>query len=123
MEPSQWHEGRTTDAFTPVGRGFDYSLGFIGGGEDHNTSGCPGNRDLSYGWPNGTQTPACGLPYTYTGHIFSDAAVRFIKKADASAPLFLYMALHNTHEPFESPWEYRAPFLWMTPRTSAIARC
>lgn len=103
-------QGEATDAFTPVGRGFDQSLGFLGGGEDHNTSGAPNHVDLSYGWPNGTQTPAFGMPYTYTGHIFSEAAVRFITGADRLRPIFLFAALHNTHEPFEAPWEYRAPF-------------
>lgn len=51
----KWHQGLYTPEYTPVGRGFDHSLGFLEGGEDHNTSKTFGNWckrgevDLSYG--------------------------------------------------------------------------
>ena len=101
---------------TPPGRGFDSSLGFLTGGEDHWTStiGMPcasagGGRtvDLSYGWSsNRSVVPAVGLNGTYTGHTFSNRAVQLIRDHERSAPLFLYIALHNTHAPVESPPEY-----------------
>jgi hypothetical protein len=33
----QWHQGSASPKWTPVGRGFDQSWGFLGGGEDHFT--------------------------------------------------------------------------------------
>ena len=57
----KWHQGLYTPEFTPVGRGFDHSFGFLEGGEDHNTSKTFGNwcRALAHplptarsvGWP------------------------------------------------------------------------
>ena len=31
----KWHQGLYAPQYTPVGRGFDYSFGFLEGGEDH----------------------------------------------------------------------------------------
>jgi len=63
--------------------------------------------DLSYGWSsNRSVVPAVGLNGTYTGHTFSNRAVQLIRDHERSAPLFLYIALHNTHAPIESPPEY-----------------
>eukprot|EP00041_Stephanoeca_diplocostata_P036965 m.1375855 g.1375855 ORF g.1375855 m.1375855 type:complete len:654 (+) comp24961_c0_seq4:97-2058(+) len=62
----KWHQGLYTPQYTPVGRGFDYSFGFLEGGEDHNMSTTFGNYckhdevDLSYGAPNTN-----GIPYPY----------------------------------------------------------
>ena len=39
---------------------------------------------------------------TYTGTRFLDAAVEYINTHDATAPLFMYLALHNTHAPIEA---------------------
>ena len=113
----KWHNGFYEYDMTPPGRGFDSSLGFLTGGEDHWTStiGMPcasagGGRstvDLSYGWSsNRSVVPAVGLNGTYTGHTFSNRAVQLIRDHERSAPLFLYIALHNTHAPIESPPEY-----------------
>ena len=33
----KWHQGSAYREWTPVGRGFDESYGFLGGGEDHFT--------------------------------------------------------------------------------------
>ena len=112
----KWHNGFYEYDMTPPGRGFDSSLGFLTGGEDHWTStiGMPCNKgggrntvDLSYGWSsNRSVVPAVGLNGTYTGHTFSNRAVQLIRDHERSAPLFLYIALHNTHAPIESPPEY-----------------
>ena len=121
----KWHNGFYEYDMTPPGRGFDSSLGFLTGGEDHWTStiGMPCNEetggvdlgvevgrstvDLSYGWSsNRSVVPAVGLNGTYTGHTFSNRAVQLIRDHERSAPLFLYIALHNTHAPIESPPEY-----------------
>jgi arylsulfatase A-like enzyme len=41
-----------------------------------------------------------------TGNTFSDRAVQMIRDHEVEIPLFLYIALHNTHAPVESPPEY-----------------
>eukprot|EP00939_MAST-03C_sp_MAST-3C-sp1_P003416 g3416.t1 len=214
----KWHQGLYTPQFTPTGRGFTRSYGFLEGGEDHNTSRTFGNWckknevDLQKGTPDGwlectswdslqdvalhgfydpsatdianynpfmagdafateegcrkicsdrvdcagyswresdsshqyyhrcflvskvgtkhvqdeafrsaicnrnnsgatvptaTTIPAWGDNGTYTGDLFARHAVEAIREHDASSsPLFLYLALHNTHAPLEAPWEY-----------------
>eukprot|EP00039_Didymoeca_costata_P032964 m.40106 g.40106 ORF g.40106 m.40106 type:complete len:650 (+) comp9628_c0_seq1:92-2041(+) len=63
----KWHQGHYTPLHTPVGRGFDESLGFLEGGEDHNTSQTIENYcnqqdvDLTYNQMSGT-----GKSYPYT---------------------------------------------------------
>ena len=59
----KWHQGLYTPEYTPVGRGFDESFGFLEGGEDHNSSQTFGNYckkrevDLSYGRSDSEGTP------------------------------------------------------------------
>eukprot|EP00039_Didymoeca_costata_P030846 m.31698 g.31698 ORF g.31698 m.31698 type:complete len:644 (+) comp8339_c0_seq1:63-1994(+) len=61
----KWHQGLYTPQYTPVGRGFDATFGFLEGGEDHNTSRTFGNYcrknevDLSFGYLAG------GSPYPH----------------------------------------------------------
>lgn len=62
----KWHQGVYTPEYTPVGRGFDSSYGFLEGGEDHNTSRTFGNWckrnevDLSIGRVDNASS---GAPY------------------------------------------------------------
>ena len=196
----KWHQGMYAPAYAPIARGFNHSLGFLEGGEDHNTSkafGTHGEVDLSFGaapaaWPTcewselagvalqsfydpastdidayapwparfddesgcralcenridcallvageprptstGTSASSCprtaaptrapssptcarprtnttwaarGLNGTYTGETFAAEAVRVIEAHDPAVPLFMYLALHNTHAPLEAPW-------------------
>ena len=73
------------------------------------TTGCRKVVDLSYGWAaNRTIAPATELNGSYTGHSFSDRTVQLIRDHDAERPLFLFVALHNTHAPIEAPPEYAA---------------
>jgi len=210
----KWHQGLYTPQFTPVGRGFDQSYGFLEGGEDHNTSrtfgnwckknevdlqkGTPANwssctswrsipdgvlheyfdptatdiegynpfmsgdpfdaedacRKLcddridcaGYSWrredpshqyyhrcflvsqvgtghvhnsafrsgvcvegrPSSSETilTARGDNGTYTGDLFAREAVNTIREHDPASPMFLYLALHNTHAPLEAPWRF-----------------
>lgn len=63
-------QGIYTPQYTPVGRGFAYSFGFLEGGEDHNTSRtfgdfCKKNEvDLSYGKAGG-ETGNEPYPYVW----------------------------------------------------------
>jgi len=214
----KWHQGLYAPAFTPVGRGFHRTYGFLEGGEDHNTSRTFGNWcdsnevDLSQGAPDAAGRPfpytwdrcvwtelgavalhhyyvnsstdidgyapysspaasvdgckalcegrvdcagysyrvadpshqyfhkcflvsaigdanhsasaatftsaTCARPSppttqallssngTYTGYLFAEEAVRTITAHDSRTPLFLYLALHNTHAPLEAPWRF-----------------
>lgn len=109
----KWHNGFYEYAMTPPGRGFDSSLGFLTGGEDHWTSRIRAGPceavDLSFGWShNQTVAPATRLNGSYTGFTFSDRAVELIRGHPTDRPLFLYVALHNTHAPIESPPAFSA---------------
>eukprot|EP00494_Astrolonche_serrata_P034183 UN34452 len=42
----------------------------------------------------------------YTGYIFSQKAVETIKYHNQTNPLFMYLALHNTHGPVQVPKPY-----------------
>ena len=230
----KWHQGLYAPEFTPTGRGFDHSYGFLEGGEDHNTSKTFGNWckngevDLSAagtvrtatadgggtdggdgGWDACEWTPLPGValhnffdnrsvdiapgynPFgtaaadeggcralcqaridcagyswrradpthknyhkcffvshdggdhpasdafasatcnrgpgplrpttgalrgrngTYTGELFAAEAVRVVEAHDTrpgASPLFMYLALHDTHAPLEAPWAYVAPY-------------
>lgn len=125
----KWHLGFHEPSYTPVGRGFNASFGFLEGGEDHWTHRCgasqlnchvdglgsqyfdlwdqnetnfPGSRALG---KNGTKDDES----TYSGFIFTERAVHEIERhAETSTDqsLFLYLALHNTHAPVEAPQRF-----------------
>eukprot|EP00038_Savillea_parva_P017558 m.20799 g.20799 ORF g.20799 m.20799 type:complete len:673 (+) comp3829_c0_seq1:86-2104(+) len=67
----KWHQGIYTPEYTPVGRGFTESYGFLEGGEDHNTSETFGNWckkhevDLSIGRAGGAGSGTAPYPYTW----------------------------------------------------------
>lgn len=129
----KWHEGLYAPQFTPLYRGFNRSNGFLSGGEDHYTLagdlGTGRGCNVSLGMvrdafiDNKTAPQAVGQ---YTGTRFMNAAVDFIKAHDASAPLFMYLALHNTHAPIEAepadvalynktfPWKLQHTYYAMT---------
>eukprot|EP01084_Bolivina_argentea_P210276 357969_1 len=110
----KWHQGLYTPHYTPVGRGFDYSYGFLSGGEDHfeqtiwiscNTTQYIGPVVDMYN----CTIPAIGHNGTYNGYTFTNEAIRMIethKQYHSDKPMFLYFALHNTHSPFEAPEYY-----------------
>jgi arylsulfatase A-like enzyme len=124
----KWHEGLYAPQFTPLYRGFDRSNGFLSGGEDHYTlagdlgtgSGCDPARGMTRDAfiDNKTAPDVVGQ---YTGTRFMDAAVDFIRGHDRAAPLFMYLALHNTHGPIEAePADialYNKTFPWRTENT------
>ena len=69
----KWHQGFVTPEYTPVGRGFNFSYGFLEGGEDHNTSATFGNAckkgevDLSRGQAAPGHAGAGPFPYRWPG--------------------------------------------------------
>jgi arylsulfatase A-like enzyme len=127
----KWHQGFHTRDYTPVGRGFNTSWGFLQGGEDHYTHICgaagtvcdiPGFPAKQAGaWDLWTQNlthfpgaPLFGLngtaagasdDSTYSGYLFTERAVELIDEHE-NGPMFLYLALHNTHAPVEAPQRF-----------------
>ena len=126
--PTRPPQGFHKIGYTPAGRGFNSSFGFLQGGEDHWTSrggvNCrkeaagANTVDLCFGTNNGstiTYSPAIGLNGTgpnddehYTGQLFSERAVKVIEEHPKDKDLFLYLALHNTHAPVEAPRRFVA---------------
>ena len=132
-------QGFHTPEYTPVGRGFNTSYGFLQGGEDHWThwcgasamnckiSGAPssgknGAWDL---WSQSNEDfpghPELGMngtindTETYSGYIFTQRVVDLVHAhADATAgtgaPMFVYWAIHNTHAPIEAPQRFIDPY-------------
>ena len=99
-------------------RGFDYHFGFLGGGEHHFTQQsyeCQNYVDLWEGVP-GRAGPAYGQNGTYSCNLYSQKAVNFIRAHDPSTPLFMYVAMHDVHAPYECPSTYMDPGLRGTPR-------
>eukprot|EP01084_Bolivina_argentea_P289517 497179_1 len=103
----KWHQGIFTSQYTPVGRGFNKSYGFLSGGEDHynqhNFWGCPNAPAVDL---YASDKPALGRNDTYNGYEFTEAAINFITnhvKENPINPFFIYFALHNTHGPIEAP--------------------
>eukprot|EP00730_Choanoeca_flexa_P004670 TRINITY_DN11768_c0_g1_i8.p1 TRINITY_DN11768_c0_g1~~TRINITY_DN11768_c0_g1_i8.p1 ORF type:complete len:519 (+),score=110.86 TRINITY_DN11768_c0_g1_i8:135-1691(+) len=104
----KWHQGFFTFDYTPVGRGYDSSVGFLVGGEDHFTQDASWTTKCkmhSVDLWNSTQ-PAFGRNGTYNGYTFTQRVVDLINGHDQSKPLFIYHALHNTHSPIEAPQRF-----------------
>jgi len=128
----KWHQGFYAPQYLPTSRGFDTYFGFLSGCEDHDSqvvcyNGCNktkygvgGLTDL-YGHPDGSAGPAIGKNGTNNGYLFTAAAVDLVNKhassnvglkasGGAEKPFFLYLALHNTHAPFEVPESYSSKY-------------
>lgn len=131
----KWHMGYYRPFFTPHGRGFDTSFGFLHGGEDHfNQCGGCANAIPDPDWANHSRAcpakhspckvecplqggvdlyrtthPAVGENGTYNAFNFAAEAQRVIKnhaKEKSVQPLFMFLALHNVHQPVEAPPDF-----------------
>ena len=118
----KWHLGMYCPQYTPLGRGFNYSDGFLSGGEDHfslaahtglgKTCPKPGSMEIRDAYIN--SAPAPDKVGEWTGGRFAEVAVRDIANHTArhgDSPLFMYYAFHDTHEPIEVPEEYSDLYL------------
>lgn len=121
----------------PVSRGFNSSLGYLSGAEDHYTNMRDGNVDL---WRN--TLPAYGLNNTdYATYLYTKEVMRILNRYHAAkqlqlqghhiddvgsqenetndlSPLFIYMAYQSTHGPLQVPknWTDIYPNISYEPR-------
>lgn len=118
----KWHQGLYKPSCTPIPRGFDTSYGFLTGGEDHLTQagdvGADCNKTTVYDiWEGNATAPQ--FQGEYTGYRLNDVAVNHITghaaKYGKDTPLFMYLALHNTHAPIESMPEFSALYPTIAP--------
>ena len=93
----KWHQGFATNDCLHINQGFDSSLS---GSEDHvnQTVGCA----VDY-WKNSAPDECIG---TYDAYIYRNDLTKIIESHDPDKPLFLYLALHNVHSPFQAPTEW-----------------
>eukprot|EP00051_Salpingoeca_urceolata_P017179 m.232547 g.232547 ORF g.232547 m.232547 type:complete len:501 (+) comp18884_c0_seq1:111-1613(+) len=104
----KWHLGLASDRFTPIGRGFNRSLGYLAGSEHHfsqsrGCQGCPKGHTTGIDLISNDK-PAFGLNGTWGTQLYTEAALDFIDKVQG--PFFMYMAYQNTHEPLEVPQQF-----------------
>jgi arylsulfatase B len=130
----------------PHGRGFDTSLVYFEGAEDHWTQrsccdpecivpvtdktipppGLPNFNGSAFDFWRDT-APASDLVETqYNGYMFNDQAVGVINAHDeAVGPLFMYLAPANSHTPLEAPQRFLDlyPSDWYLDRRQYAAMC
>jgi len=103
----KWHGGAYLESQLPVHRGFDTSLTFLNGNEDHYTQyfGILAGIDLFQG-----DAPAIGRNGTYGAFMYVahhlEAVATFASNSTGKDALFLYMPYQNTHSPYEAPLQY-----------------
>ena len=107
----KWHLGNFDDASEPTRRGFDGSYGYQNGEEDHFTRILQGLGDfqassLADGASYYTVDDLLKINGTHNSFLFVDRAVAVVEAHDASIPLFLYLALQDTHAPIQAPAGY-----------------
>ena len=109
----KWHMGAVATWMTPHGRGFDTSLGYLSGGEDHFTQIQRGNIFGSVGIDfYKTDAPAYGLNGTYACYTYNDAILETLAMAEhnPSTKLFLYIALQVMHAPEQVTEQFQSVY-------------
>ena len=141
----KWHLGMATWGQIPQGRGFDSSLVYFEGAEDHMTQlSC--NDPMCLEPINASSHGICpsakadgGCPYDFWrdgapakaaagtrfgGYQFNDQAVGAVMAHDTARPFFMYLAPQSSHSPLQAPQEFvdRYPADWRAARPSPPAR-
>jgi arylsulfatase B len=96
----KWHAGGYFWGQLPTQRGFDTSLNYLNGMEDHYTQyfNQLGGIDL---WEN--DGPAIGRNGTYGALMYAQHLTDAVHAHSFPHPLFIYGAWQNTHSPLEVP--------------------
>ena len=97
----KWHEGYYDKSHLPVNRGFDTSSGFLNGADDHMTNVRACATDF---WKNDDVDPRNGTKYD--AYIYRDDLADIFSNHNTEDPLFLYLPLHNVHDPIQAPEEW-----------------
>eukprot|EP01006_Ploeotia_vitrea_P031365 TRINITY_DN63688_c0_g2_i1.p1 TRINITY_DN63688_c0_g2~~TRINITY_DN63688_c0_g2_i1.p1 ORF type:complete len:520 (+),score=55.66 TRINITY_DN63688_c0_g2_i1:23-1582(+) len=103
----KWHCGAYCDGNVPYNRGFNKHLGFLGGGEDHFTQRSGEMKGYVDLWAD--TKPAWGRNGTYSCYLYGQQAVSWIEQHDTNKPMFMYLAFHDTHAPYEVTNNFRDP--------------
>ena len=116
----KWHAGQSSADLVPAARGFDTSLGYLNGAEDHWTQARPACGVGSFVDLYATDGPAFGKNGTYGAQIYHDAALDIIANHDASVPLFVYFAFQINHAPMQVPDAYARVYPCDDPKTCGV---
>eukprot|EP00045_Choanoeca_perplexa_P008761 m.82283 g.82283 ORF g.82283 m.82283 type:complete len:548 (+) comp14613_c0_seq1:100-1743(+) len=101
----KWHLGMSSLQRVPTGRGFDSSIGYLLGAEDHYTQRVVQGSHIGVDlWNN--SSPAYGKNGTYGDLLYRQAALDIIVKHDPNLPLYLNLALQVDHDPQQAPQSY-----------------
>eukprot|EP00118_Oscarella_pearsei_P025457 m.308219 g.308219 ORF g.308219 m.308219 type:complete len:548 (+) comp43581_c0_seq1:478-2121(+) len=115
----KWDAGFATTVHTPLGRGFDTTLGYFHHQNDYyteNTGDCIGHGNVTDLWMN--TGPAVHLKGTdYEENLFKEQVLKILEEHDASKPLFLYYGPHIAHEPLQVPDVYLQMFHFIDDET------
>jgi arylsulfatase A-like enzyme len=91
----KWHMGPLPD-FGPLKSGYDEFFGHMAGASDYFKHGlAPGNHDL---WEGEKEAPTAG----YLTDLFTDRAVKFIRKHRSGNPFMLSLHYNAPHWPWET---------------------
>ena len=82
--------GLAKQSFTPVGRGFNTSLGYLGGAEEHYHHTAGGGVDL---WAS--DRSAVGYDGIYSANLYADHAANLIASHPKDRGLFMYVAFRS----------------------------
>lgn len=97
----KWHVGGHVTGQLPIHRGFDRSLFFINGEEDHYTH----YFGISKGYDLWQDNANLYDKTTYGGYLYTRHAIETISNFNATKTkgLFMYIPFQNTHAPYEVP--------------------
>ena len=112
----KWDAGMATFEHTPMGRGFDTSLGYFSHHNDYYTEvdgDCYVFHSIVDLWDG--DKPAYGLDGTgphggYEEGLFEQRVLNIIENHDTSVPLFMYYGTHVIHTPLHVPEQYLKRF-------------
>eukprot|EP00039_Didymoeca_costata_P018020 m.331814 g.331814 ORF g.331814 m.331814 type:complete len:655 (-) comp16798_c0_seq1:190-2154(-) len=93
----KWHVGAHRWKYTPTGRGFYKTYGYMFGGPDQDTKKADDYYDL---WANREpDTENVGEGSLRTNYLFGNALYNYVVSAPSNKPVFLYFASQDPHNP------------------------
>ncbi len=105
----KWHLGHSDDQ-TPMARGFDHFLGFLGGSSDYFMFDAKAGKKEQVIQRNSDVLGLGDLPpETYLTDLFTDEAVSLLRgdHGRGNKPFFMYLAYNAPHGPLQAPEVYQ----------------